>query len=227
MRNGILNRVRITGRDTQINWRDIVHTDFLLAQDGITVCDELQAEELLCRLSEDWSLNGRSFRTLRVGTSLTILIFIRADMEEYTTRGLLADAITLSQEWSSPSYVVIVDSVAQSKQSFVTVDFFKQSMNADITLLLDENNSVASKYYAAPGDVVATDELGRIIGIFNRADLSDDDTIAALQSLHVNWNPDCEAYVVHSDNTPGTASTGSTHTPPAYTSAYTWFNTLV
>lgn len=193
LRDAILIRSRKQTEDLNIHWRDVVHHAMLEAADRKTVCDELQYEWIFCRLSEDWELNGRPFRQIRGGASLTIIVFIRADMDEFSTKGLLRDVIDLSQEWNSPNYVVIVDSDPKSKTFFATVNLFTQQQKGKITLLLDEDNKVASQYFAAPGDLFATDILGRVIGFFNRVDLKNVEIVDQLKELHLTgWNPLCD-----------------------------------
>ena len=210
LRDAILVRTRVSGAESNVHWRDVIHNVMIKTKERKTVCDELQYEHLFCRVADEWELNGRHFRNLRAGTSLTIVIFIRADMEEFTTNGILRDVIDLSKRWSSPSYVVIVDSAPMSKTSFSTVNLYKQTQNADITLLLDEGNKVTSQYYAAPGDVVAHDYLGRIIGFYNRVNLQDETIVDQLKALHLNWNPTCESFLYTQQ---ASQPTGTTPTP--------------
>jgi len=219
LRDGILIRSRVKGSDANMHWRDVVHQVLLMTKERRTVCDELQYEHLLCRVADEWELNGRHFRNLRAGTSLTIVIFIRADMQEFTTQGILRDVINLSKKWSSPSYVVIVDSSPASKASFSTVNLYKQTKNAGITLLLDEKNKVTSQYYAAPGDVFAHDYLGRIIGFWNRVDLKDEGIVDTLKDLHINWNPVCEQFLYTQQ---WSAPTGSSPTAPFFYESTTY-----
>jgi len=195
LRDGILNRARMYNADGGINWRDVVLHDFQMAKEGKTVCDELQFEQKVCQLSEEWSLNGRSFANLRAGTSLTLLIFIRADLAEFTTNGLLQHTINLAKEWSAPNYVIIVDSHITSTSSIHMVQYLVSLADTRVTVLLDEKNKVASSYYAAPGDLVATDDLGRVLGIYNRVDLTNEYTVEELKRLHLEWNPDCQAFL--------------------------------
>lgn len=195
LKDGILNRARTFNAQMGINWRDVVLNDFKLAKEGKTVCDELQSEVKVCRLSEEWSLNGRSFANLRAGTSLTLLVFIRADLPEFTTNGLLQDLINLAKEWNAPNYVIIVDSHISSTSSIHMVQYLVSLADTRVTVLLDEKNKVASSYYAAPGDLIATDDLGRVLGIYNRVDLKNEYTVEQLKKLHLEGNRDCQAFL--------------------------------
>jgi len=222
LRDAVLDRSRKSGATTNLHWRDVVHNVMLKTKDGKTVCDELQHEWLYCRVPEEWELNGVSFRNLRQGHSLTILVFIRADMEEFTIKGLLKDLVDLSERWGSPSYVAVADSIPASKSRFATVDLYLQTRNSGVRLLQDEDNAVASKYFAAPGDLFAIDSLGRIIGFINRVNLQDEGVEAKLKDWHLNWNPECDRFMTESFYT----GTGTTGTPPTatqphfYTSSY-------
>nr|AFK75415.1 putative secretory peptide-5 [Pleurobrachia bachei] len=167
MRDGVLGRTRKNSAATSLHWRDVIHHDFVLENLGQTVCDEIQIEQLQCYSVDEWSLNGVAFRNLRTGSSLTILLFIRADLPQYTTEGTLRDLLTLSLTWNAPNYVVIVDSNQRSKTSFATVDLYMQTIgsSSNVRLLLDEGNKVASAYLAAPGDVVTTNDDGKGIAL--------------------------------------------------------------
>lgn len=211
LRDAILIRSRKQTEELNIHWRDVVHQVMVAAKDRKTVCDELQHEWLFCRIIDDWELNGRSFRQIRGGASLTIIVFIRADMKEFSTMGLLHDMIELSKEWSSPNYVVVVDSDPLSKTYFATVNLYTQQQKGKITLLLDEDNKVASQFFAAPGDLFATDILGRVIGFYNRVNLKNEDLVDQLKQLHLDsWNPLCDDFLEQAYT--GTGSPVSTNT---------------
>ena len=216
LRDAILIRSRKNSADTNLLWRNVIHDVMLATKERKTVCDEIQHEWLYCRIPEEWELNGVSFRNLRQGRALTVLVFIRADMSEFTVDGVLRDLIDLSERWSSPSYVVVADSTPQSKTRFATVDLYMQTRNSDVRLLQDEGNAVTSKYFAAPGDLFAIDSLGRIIGFINRVNLLDPAVEEKLKDWHLNWNPECEMFIESDYTGTGTTGTGPTVTKPYF-----------
>ena len=224
LRDAILIRSRKNSADTSLLWRNVIHDVMIAAAQRKTVCDEIQHEWLYCRVPEEWELNGISFRNLRQGRALTILVFIRADMSEFTVDGLLRDLLELAERWKSPSYVVVADSVPQSKTRFATVDLYMQTRNSDVTLLLDEDNRVTSQYFAAPGDLFAIDSLGRVIGFMNRVNLLDEAVEEKLKDLHLNWNPECEQFIEGDYTGTGTTGTGPTYTASPF-SGYSDYNT--
>lgn len=221
LRDAILIRSRKNSAETNLLWRNVIHDVMVATKERKTVCDELQHEWLYCRIPEEWELNGVSFRNLRQGRALTVLVFIRADMTEFTVDGLLRDLVDLSERWKSPSYVVVADSVPASKTRFATVDLYMQTRNSDVRLLQDEDNRVTSKYFAAPGDLFAIDSLGRIIGFINRVNLLDPAVEEKLKNWHLMWNPECEQFIESDYTGTGTTGTGPTVTPPHfYTTSY-------
>ena len=145
-------------------------------------------------------------------------------MSEFTVDGLLRDLLELAERWKSPSYVVVADSVPQSKTRFATVDLYMQTRNSDVTLLLDEDNRVTSQYFAAPGDLFAIDSLGRVIGFMNRVNLLDEAVEEKLKDLHLNWNPECEQFIEGDYTGTGTTGTGPTYTASPF-SGYSDYNT--
>ena len=159
LRDSILYRARKTSAENNLLWRNVIHDVMLATKERRTVCDELQYERIYCRISEEWQLDGVRFRDLRQRSVLTILVFIRADMTEFTVDGLLRDLTNLSKRWTSPRYLAVADSVPQSKARFAAVRSYLLTRNSAVRLLQDENNKVASKYMAAPGDLFAIDSL--------------------------------------------------------------------
>ena len=195
LRDAILNRSRKDSADTNILWRDVVHDVMVSAKNRMTVCDELQRERLYCRVPGEWQLDGVSFESLRRGKFLTILVFIRADMAEFTNRGVLRDFIDLSRRWKAPRYVVVVDSVPQSKEQFSAIRMYGQNRNRDVQILQDNDNMVTSKFLAAPGDLFAVDSVGRIVGLIDRVNLRDRSVEEQLRNWYLSWNPECEAFL--------------------------------
>ncbi|XP_063686852.1 uncharacterized protein LOC134820409 [Bolinopsis microptera] len=223
LRDAILIRSRKQDADTNLLWRNVIQEVMVATKERKSVCDELQHEWLYCRIPEEWELNGVSFRNLRQGRALTVLVFIRADMDEFTVNGLLRDLIDLSERWNSPSYVVVADSVPQSKTRFATVDLYMQTRNSDVRLLQDEDNKVTTKYFAAPGDLFAVDSLGRIIGFINRVNLQDPTVEEKLKNWHLNWNPECEMFMESIYTGTGTTGTQPTYTQPHfYTTSFVY-----
>lgn len=223
LRDAILIRSRKQDADTNLLWRNVIQEVMVATKERKSVCDELQHEWLYCRIPEEWELNGVSFRNLRQGRALTVLVFIRADMDEFTVNGLLRDLIDLSERWNSPSYVVVADSVPQSKTRFATVDLYMQTRNSDVRLLQDEDNKITTKYFAAPGDLFAVDSLGRIIGFINRVDLQDPTVEEKLKNWHLNWNPECEMFMESIYTGTGTTATQPTYTQPHfYTTSFVY-----
>ena len=195
LRDAILNRARKDSAETHLLWRDVVHEVMFAARDRRTVCDELQREQLYCNIPGEWELDGVSFQSLRRGKFLSILVFVRADIAEFNEEGFLRDLIDLSLRWKAPRYVVVVDSVPQSRQRFGATKMYSQNRNSDVRILQDTDNMVTSKYLAAPGDLFAVDSAGRVVGLIDRANLRDPNVEKQLRGWYLNWNPDCETFL--------------------------------